>query len=728
MESASSSGATSGRRRSSGGGGSWGSIGSVADPFDIPAKGAPVERLKKWRQAALVLNASRRFRYTLDLKKEEQREEVIRKIRAQTHVVRAAFRFKEAGQVHMQPKEVAAPPIDGALGFGIKEEQLTALTRDHNYSALQQYGGISGVVRMLNTNTEKGISGDDSDLTARRNAFGSNTYPRKKGRSFLAFLWDACKDLTLIILMVAAAVSLALGITTEGIKEGWYDGASIAFAVLLVVVVTATSDYKQSLQFQNLNEEKQNIKLEVVRGGRRITASIYDLVAGDVVPLKIGDQVPADGILISGHSLSIDESSMTGESKIVHKDQKSPFLMSGCKVADGYGTMLVTAVGINTEWGLLMASISEDSGEETPLQVRLNGVATFIGMVGLSVAVAVLVVLLARYFTGHTYNPDGSVQYVKGKMGVGQTIRGIVGIFTVAVTIVVVAVPEGLPLAVTLTLAFSMRKMMRDKALVRRLSACETMGSATTICSDKTGTLTLNQMTVVEAYFGGKKMDPPDNVQVLSSSISSLIIEGIAQNTSGSIFEPENGKDQEVTGSPTEKAILSWGLKLGMGFNDTRGKSSILHVFPFNSEKKRGGVAVHLGDGSYGDRNNTFSFGTEHVEWAHVGEWLMPFEGQAHYVGELDAWVGLSRVHKGYLCCCPNDGYGPWGEGPFTSRIGSEMMFRADKYNCRAVKLLYMGKSKFCMVESKVHNFPANQCKCKVHGDEAEVEAYGRSA
>ncbi|CAL5025576.1 unnamed protein product [Urochloa decumbens] len=595
----SSSGGGRARRRSAGGGASrsssWSSLSGDSDPFDIPAKGAPVERLKKWRQAALVLNASRRFRYTLDLKKQEQKEEIRRKIRAQAHVISAAFRFKEAGRVRGQSKEPTVPHPDGALGFGIKEDQLTALTRDHNYSALQQYGGISGVANMLKTDTEKGISGDDADLMARRNAFGSNTYPRKKGRSFLAFVWDACKDLTLIILMVAAAVSLALGITTEGIKEGWYDGASIAFAVLLVVFVTAISDYKQSLQFQNLNEEKQNIRLEVVRGGRRIMVSIYDLAVGDVVPLKIGDQVPADGILISGHSLSIDESSMTGESKIVHKDQKSPFLMSGCKVADGYGTMLVTAVGINTEWGLLMASISEDSGEETPLQVRLNGVATFIGMVGLSVALAVLVVLLARYFTGHTYDPDGSVQYVKGKMSVGQTIRGIVRIFTVAVTIVVVAVPEGLPLAVTLTLAFSMRKMMRDKALVRRLSACETMGSATTICSDKTGTLTLNQMTVVEAYFGGKKMDSPDNTQMLSADVTSLIVEGIGQNTSGSIFEPEGGQEPEVTGSPTEKAILSWGLKLGMKFNETRSKSSILHVFPFNSEKKRGGVALHLG-------------------------------------------------------------------------------------------------------------------------------------
>ncbi|KAF5456414.1 hypothetical protein F2P56_025903, partial [Juglans regia] len=140
-----------------------------------------------------------------------------------------------------------------------------------------------------------------------------------------------------------------------------------------------------------------------------------------------------------------------------------------------------------------MASISEDTGEETPLQVRLNGVATFIGMIGLSVAVFVLVVLLVRYFTGHTKTTNGTVQFKAGKTKLGDAIDGAIKIVTVAVTIVVVAVPEGLPLAVTLTLAYSMRKMMADKALVRRLSACETMGSATTICSDKTGTLTLNQ-------------------------------------------------------------------------------------------------------------------------------------------------------------------------------------------------------------------------------------------
>uniref|UniRef100_A0A3B6QFI5 Calcium-transporting ATPase n=1 Tax=Triticum aestivum TaxID=4565 RepID=A0A3B6QFI5_WHEAT len=424
------------------------------------------------------------------------------------------------------------------------------------------------------------------------NAFGANRYPRKKGKSFWVFLWEACKDLTLVILIVAAAISLVLGIATEGIKEGWYDGASIAFAVFLVILVTAVSDYKQSLQFQHLNEEKQNIQVEVIRGGRRIQVSIFDIVVGDVVALKIGDQVPADGILISGHSLAIDESSMTGESKIVLKDQNSPFLMGGCKVADGYGTMLVTAVGLNTEWGLLMASISEDNNEETPLQVRLNGVATFIGIVGLVVAAMVLVVLFARYFTGHTTNPDGTVQFVKGRTGVKSTIFGVIKILTVAVTIVVVAVPEGLPLAVTLTLAYSMRKMMADKALVRRLSACETMGSATTICSDKTGTLTLNQMTVVRSIVGAIELQPQATIDKLSHTVTSLVLEAIAQNTSGSVFEPEDGSTVEVTGSPTEKAILSWGLELHMKFAVERSKSAIIHVSPFNSEKKRGGVAV----------------------------------------------------------------------------------------------------------------------------------------
>ncbi|KAA3471608.1 calcium-transporting ATPase 10, plasma membrane-type-like isoform X2 [Gossypium australe] len=534
---------------------------SCADPFDITStKNAPIDRLRRWRQAALVLNASRRFRYTLDLKKEEEKKQILRKIRAHAQAIRAAYLFKQAGE---QVNGTTTPHPTPGSDFAFGPEQLASVTRDHNFNALQEYGGVNGLAESLKTNLEKGIPGDDSDLLKRRNAFGSNTYPRKKGRSFWRFVWEACQDLTLMILVVAAVASLALGIKTEGPKEGWYDGGSIAFAVFLVIIVTAISDYRQSLQFQKLDEEKRNIHLEVVRGGRRVEISIYDIVVGDVVPLNIGDQVPADGILISGHSLAIDESSMTGESDIVQKDAKQPFLMSGCKVADGSGTMLVTGVGINTEWGLLMANLSEDTGEETPLQVRLNGVATFIGFVGLSVAFAVLVVLLVRYFTGHTEDSNGRQQFVAGKTSVGNAIDGAIKIVTVAVTIVVVAVPEGLPLAVTLTLAYSMKKMMADKAL----------------------------MTVVEAYAGGRKNDPPESRSELPDTLVSLLIEAIAVNANGS-----GGGDVEVSGSPTEKAILNWGIKLGMDFDAVRSGSSIVHVFPFNSEKKRGGVAIRLPD------------------------------------------------------------------------------------------------------------------------------------
>ncbi|XP_011623884.1 calcium-transporting ATPase 10, plasma membrane-type [Amborella trichopoda] len=578
--------------------------------FHIPAKKAPIEKLKRWRQAALVLNASRRFRYTLDLKKEEEKEQIRRKIRAHAQAIRAALLFKAAGEgkVPGPPQEVTRPVPDG---YGIGPDELVAMSRDHNLPALQAHGGVKGLANLLKTNLEKGLGEDESEILHRRKAFGENTYPKKKGRNFFIFLWEASKDLTLIILMVAAAVSLGMGIKTEGIKEGWYDGGSIALAVIIVILVTGISDYKQSLRFQDLNDEKRNIRIEVIRGGRRLHISIFDIVVGDVVPLKIGDQVPSDGVLIVGHSLAIDESSMTGESKTVHKDQRDPFMMSGCKVVDGYGSILVTAVGLNTEWGLLMASISEDSGEETPLQVRLNGVATLIGAIGISVAVLVLGILLVRYFTGNTKDPGGAVQFIKGKTKTSTILDDCVKIFAIAVTIVVVAVPEGLPLAVTLTLAYSMRKMMADKALVRRLSACETMGSATTICSDKTGTLTLNQMTVVEAFVGGAMVHPPENTEKMSPKVASLITEGIAQNTTGSVFIPEGGRAPDVTGSPTERAILSWGLQLRMDFDVLRSISSVLHVFTFNSEKKRGGVAIKLSESEV------------HIHWKGAAEIIL---------------------------------------------------------------------------------------------------------
>lgn len=173
-----------------------------------------------------------------------------------------------------------------------------------------------------------------------------------------------------MILIICAAVSVTVGFAKEGFPRGCYDGIGIILTILLVVSITAVSDYRQSLQFRDLDKEKKRISTQVTRDGCRQKVSIYELVVGDVVHLSIGDQVPADGLLISGYSLVIDESSLSGESEPVPICEKKPFLLGGTKVQDGSGKMLVTAVGMRTEWGHIMEALSSDEEDETPLQVN----------------------------------------------------------------------------------------------------------------------------------------------------------------------------------------------------------------------------------------------------------------------------------------------------------------------------------------------------------------------
>ncbi|GJP75649.1 hypothetical protein CLOP_g6076 [Closterium sp. NIES-67] len=492
-------------------------------------------------------------------------------------------------------QEMGAPISDDAggsvaaqHGFVFSMEQLVNLSSNANVDDLQRMGGVRGLCAGLAVDSEMGINGDDAeDLKRRAEAYGANTYPKKPLPPFLWFVWQATQDTILIILMCCAALSLFFGMIAEGVHEGWHEGVAICIAVLIVVTVTALTDYRQALQFQGLDAEKEDIQLKVIRGGRSQAASIFDLVVGDIVPLAIGDQVPGDGVFISGHSLTIDESYMTGESDPMHKDVYRPFLMSGCKVVDGYGTMLVTAVGTNTEWGRIMATVNKDDESVTPLQARLSRLAKAIGKVGVTVAVCVLIFLVTRYFTD-TYSGQGFI----------DVIKELVDEIAVAVSIVVVAIPEGLPLAVTLTLAYSMRKMMNDKALVRNMAACETMGSATAICSDKTGTLTLNQMTVVREWQGGE-LHQPDVINNFdpASPLLQVILEGVAQNSTGTVFIPPNGGEVEVSASPTETAIIQWALTLGMDYNRLRHASDIISVEAFNSTKKRAGVVVRRTDG-----------------------------------------------------------------------------------------------------------------------------------
>eukprot|EP00850_Spirogloea_muscicola_P010009 SM000057S18439 [mRNA] locus=s57:592183:598957:+ [translate_table: standard] len=544
----------------------------------LEPSGEDEESLNKWRQASLVLNSARRFRYTAG-GRDEQRFKV------GSLALRAAMKFKKAAGISTVSGAATADAKKQGFEFGA--EQLSELLTKNDTQYLSEMGGPEGICRGLQVDTKSGISGSKDDIQLRQDVFGTNTFPEKQQKSFLGFVWDAMQDVTLLILAVCAVTSLAVGIPTEGWQEGWYDGAGIGFSVAIVVLVTAVSDYQQSLQFRELENEKKKIFVQTQRKGRRQKVLIFDLVVGDVVHLSIGDQVPGDGIYLKGYNLTIDESSMTGESDPQHKDEDNPFLLSGTKVQDGSADMVLTGVGMNTEWGHLMASLSEGGEEETPLQVRLSGVATLVGRLGLGVALLVFLVLLTRFFI----SKDSWTTWT------GEEVIKIVRYFAIAVTIIVVAVPEGLPLAVTLTLAYAMKRMMRDMALVRKLAACETMGSATTICSDKTGTLTTNKMTVVKLWAFGCLQEKDQLKQGIDAVAKDNLLEHIFTNTSGDIAE-EDGK-VDVLGTPTESAVLRLGLELNGDFKEVREKFQVVHEEPFSSAKKRMAVVVKLPDGNH---------------------------------------------------------------------------------------------------------------------------------
>ncbi|KAG6750637.1 hypothetical protein POTOM_045145 [Populus tomentosa] len=480
---------------------------------------------------------------------------------------------------------------ENKLGSLTKVDQRTLndIIKEKNLESLKQRGGVIQVATILETDVKDGTR--EADAAFRRNVFGANRFKKPPSKSFLSFVIEAFKDPTIIILLVCAIMSLVFGIKQHGLKNGWYDGGSIIVAVVLVIAVSAISNFKQSKQFEKLSDESRDITVQVVRDGRHNHISIFDVVVGDVVSLKIGDQIPADGLFLHGYSLKVDESSMTGESDHVEVNgSENPFLFSGTKVTDGFGFMLVTSVGMNTAWGEMMSSISRDLDEQTPLQARLNKLTSYIGKVGLTVAILVLAVMMIRYFTGNTRDDNGRKEYYGRKTKVSDVLDSVVSIIAAAVTIVVVAIPEGLPLAVTLTLAYSMKKMMKDNAMVRKLSACETMGSATTICTDKTGTLTLNQMKVTEFCLGKETIEDKTEIE---SEVYQLLQEGVALNTTGTVNKSHPNLVPEIIGSPTEKAILSWAvMDLGMDINETKGKCEIIHVETFNSEKKRSGVLM----------------------------------------------------------------------------------------------------------------------------------------
>ncbi|GAB2295561.1 Alpha carbonic anhydrase 4 [Dionaea muscipula] len=560
--------------------------------FELPAKNSSDESLQSWRDAvSLVKNHRRRFRMVADLDKRSEKRSIQEKIRVALVVHKAAIRFSDAGKSDKVSRETQD------AGFGIEPDELASIVRTHDKKTLDYQGGVEGIAKKVSVCLDQGVQ--SCDLSLREKIFGVNKYKEKPARGFLTFVWEALQDLTLIILMVCAVISIGVGIPTEGWPKGMYDGVGILLSIFLVVLVTAISDYNQSLQFSDLDKEKKKIFMKVTRDGSTKKLLIYDLVVGDVVHLSIGDIIPADGIFVSGYDLLIDQSSLTGESEPVYVHKEKPFLLSGTNVQDGSGKMLVTSVGMRTEWGRLMAILDEGNVDETPLQVKLNGVATIIGKIGLGFAVLTFVVLAVRFLVEKALAHKLTIWSSEDAMT-------LLNYFATAVTIIVVAVPEGLPLAVTLSLAFAMKKLMNDRALVRHLSACETMGSAKCICSDKTGTLTTNHMIVDKIWISGnqkdmkvnnKDDDDGDGVRLQTSEAAlSVLLQVIFLNTKAEVVKDKDGKSS-ILGQPTEKALLELGLHLKGDLETTRREFKILNEEPFNSVRKKMSVLVALPGG-----------------------------------------------------------------------------------------------------------------------------------
>ncbi|XP_040484385.1 plasma membrane calcium-transporting ATPase 2 isoform X2 [Ursus maritimus] len=597
--------------------------------------------------------------------------------------------------------------------FGCTMEELRSLMELRGTEAVvkikETYGDTEAICRRLKTSPVEGLPGTAPDLEKRKQIFGQNFIPPKKPKTFLQLVWEALQDVTLIILEIAAIISLGLsfyhppgesnegcataqgGAEDEGEAEaGWIEGAAILLSVICVVLVTAFNDWSKEKQFRGLQSRiEQEQKFTVVRAGQVVQIPVAEIVVGDIAQVKYGDLLPADGLFIQGNDLKIDESSLTGESDQVRKSvDKDPMLLSGTHVMEGSGRMVVTAVGVNSQTGIIFtllgaggeeeekkdkkgvkkgdglqlpaadgaagsnAADSADTSlvngkmqdgnadasqskakqqdgaaamemqplksaeggdaddkkkanmhkkEKSVLQGKLTKLAVQIGKAGLVMS-AITVIILVLYFTVDTFVvnkkpwlPECTPVYV----------QYFVKFFIIGVTVLVVAVPEGLPLAVTISLAYSVKKMMKDNNLVRHLDACETMGNATAICSDKTGTLTTNRMTVVQAYIGDVHYKEIPDPSSINAKTMELLVNAIAINSAYTtkILPPEKeGALPRQVGNKTECGLLGFVLDLKQDYEPVRSQmpeEKLYKVYTFNSVRKSMSTVTKLPDESF---------------------------------------------------------------------------------------------------------------------------------
>ncbi|KAI8917834.1 hypothetical protein DFJ77DRAFT_488689 [Powellomyces hirtus] len=440
------------------------------------------------------------------------------------------------------------------------------------------------------------------DKDARQAVFGGNLIPPPRSDTIFEMIWDTIKEDPIIkVLIVGAIVVLSLG-TAICPSEGYIEGLAILVAVVIVLSVTAGNDWSKDRKFKKLLLLQSDKRTKVIRGGVKDQISSWDVVVGDLVEVVVGDEIPADGLFVRGNRLVVDESPLTGESIPVKKSLSSPYMFSGCQVSEGSGIMLVTGVGVRSSGGQIQELLNEAQNEETVLQAKLKQVAVLIGKIGVASGILTFLGLLIRWaisWAQHEMPKTSTTCHGSGNSETLARIQAIAEDFVIGITVVVVAVPEGLPLAVTISLAFSMFKMIKDNCFVRHLDASETMGEATCICTDKTGTLTENRMTVVKAlvgdqvYYGEGSGEEASTVAAfsdttLSTRVRDIFCEGICVNSNCFVKISDKGQPLFV-GSATEGALLVFAEKLGVDYNKIRKDVTKVEngTWSFSSDRKR---------------------------------------------------------------------------------------------------------------------------------------------
>ena len=422
-----------------------------------------------------------------------------------------------------------------------------------------------------NTNESHLTGLTDQEVIASREKNGVNLLTPPKRPSIWKLYLEKFQDPVIRVLLVAAVFSLIISI----IENEYAETIGIFFAIFLATGIGFYFEYDANKKFDLLNAVGEETPVTVIRNGKIKEIPRKDIVVGDIVILNTGEEVPADGMLVEAVSLQVNESTLTGELMVnkttdeAHFDEEATYpsnsVMRGTTITDGHGIMRVERVGDATEIGKVARQSTEQSQEQTPLNIQLTKLANLIGKAGFTIAALTFIIFTSKDLYLTVTEVTDWHQWL-------EIARIVLKYFMMAVTLIVVAVPEGLPMSVTLSLALNMRRMLKTNNLVRKMHACETMGAITVICTDKTGTLTQNLMQVYEAQ--------------VDESQPELIAEGIAANSTAFLEEKVEGEKPSGVGNPTEIALLLWLNGKGQNYMKLREEAKVINQLTFSTERK----------------------------------------------------------------------------------------------------------------------------------------------